>query len=313
MTEQHTIVGAGAIGTALALLLAGRGDRVTVVTRSGGGPEHPGVTRVRADASDAAVLTRQATGSVALYNCANPGTYMRWEREWPPLAAALLRAAEDSGAVLVTLGNLYGYGPVDVPIGTDLPLAATGHKGRLRAGMWDQALAAHEAGRLRTTEVRASDYIGPTVTAAAGLLRRYADAALAGRTVWSFGDPDAVHSFSYPPDVAAVLATVAADERAWGRAWHVPGADPRSVRQTLTDLLAAAPRPLPAPRIRRVPRAALTAVAPFVPIVRELGEVRWQFERPFVIDAAPTTATFGITGTAWPEVVAATARGWAPA
>ncbi len=315
MTEQHTIVGAGTIGTALALLLAERGDRVTVVTRSGGGPEHPRITRVRADASDAVALTRHATGSVALHNCANPGTYMRWEREWPPLAAALLRAAEDSGAVLVTLGNLYGYGPVDGPIGTDLPLAATGHKGRLRARMWDEALAAHEAGRLRTTEVRAADYVGPTVTAAAGLLRRYGDAALAGRTVWSFGDPDVVHSFSYAPDVAAVLAAVATDERAWGRAWHVPGAEPRSVREALTDLVAAAPGPGPrrAPRIRRVPRAVLTAVSPVAPIVRELGEVLWQFERPFVIDAGPTTATFGVTGTPWDEVVAATARGWAPA
>jgi nucleoside-diphosphate-sugar epimerase len=254
---------------------------------------------------------------VALYNCANPGAYMQWEREWPPLAAALLRAAQDSGAVLVTLSNLYGYGPVDGPIGTGLPLAATGHKGRLRARMWADALAAHEAGRLRATEVRASDYIGPTVSTAAGLLRRYADAAFAGRTVSLFGEPDVVHSFSHVPDVAATLATAATDERAWGRAWHVPGAEPRTVRQTLTDLLAAAPGAGSAgapraPRIRRVPRGLLTAVSPVVPIVRELREVLWQLERPFVIDAAPTTATFGLTGTPWPEVVATTAQGWAP-
>jgi nucleoside-diphosphate-sugar epimerase len=273
------------------------------------------VTRV---AADAAALTALAEGSATLFNCANPGTYQRWEREWPPLAAALLTAAERSGATLVTLGNLYGYGPVDVPISTDLPLAATGHKGRLRARMWADALAAHEAGRLRATEVRAADYIGPTVTAAGGLLRRYADAALAGRTVWSFGDPDVPHAFSHVPDVAAVLAAVAGDERAWGRAWHVPGAEPaRTVRQVLQDLVAAAPgrpggasdRPV---RIRSVPRAALTALSPVVPLVRELGEVLWQFDRPFLIDAAATTATFGITATPWPEVVRSTAHGWAP-
>ncbi|HEY0189009.1 MAG TPA: NAD-dependent epimerase/dehydratase family protein [Cellulomonas sp.] len=322
--SQHTIVGAGAIGGALALLLADRGERVTVVTRSGGGPEHPGVDRVRADAADPDALVPHVEGAVALYSCANPGTYQQWEREWPPLAAALLRAAERTGAVLVTLSNLYGYGPVLGPIGTDLPLAATGHKGRLRARMWSDALAAHEAGRLRATEVRAADYIGPTVGPAAGLLRRYANAAYAGKTVWSLGDPDVAHSFSYVPDVAALLATVASDERAWGRAWHVPGADPRSVRQVLTDLLAvdlpaetgpdATPAPSgagPAPRIRRVPRALLTAAAPVVPIVRELGEVLWQLERPFVIDAGPTTAAFGLTGTPWPEVRTATARGWA--
>lgn len=310
---QHTVVGAGPIGSALTTLLADRGERVTVVTRSGRGPQHPLVTRVAADAGDAQALTTLATGSATLFNCANPGTYQRWEREWPPLAAALLTAAERSGATLVTLGNLYGYGPVEVPISTDLPLAATGHKGRLRARMWEDALAAHEAGRLRATEVRAADYIGPTVTAAGGLLRRYADSALAGRTVWSFGDPDAPHSFSYVPDVAAVLVAVADDERAWGRAWHVPGAEPaRTVRQVLADLVAAAPSAPDGPvRIRQVPRAALTALSPVAPLIRELGEVLWQFDRPFRIDATATTGTFGTTATSWPEVVAATARGWA--
>jgi hypothetical protein len=36
--------------------------------------------------------------------------------DWPPPAAALLRAAETSGALLVTTGNLYGYGAVDGPM-----------------------------------------------------------------------------------------------------------------------------------------------------------------------------------------------------
>jgi nucleoside-diphosphate-sugar epimerase len=318
--SSYLVVGAGPAGTALAQLLAGRGDAVTVVTRSGRGPEHPRIARVATDASDPAAHTELARGAAAVVNCANPGTYMDWEAQWPPLAASLLTSAERSGAVLVTLGNLYGYGPVDVPMTTDLPLAATGHKGRLRARMWQDALAAHDAGRVRATEVRAADYVGPSVTVAGGLLRRYADAALRGRTVWSLGDPDAPHSFSWVDDVARVLATVADDPRAWGRAWHVPGAEPRSVREVLADLVAAgrATRGGPAgstrrPRIRRVPRAALTAAAPVVPLLRELGEVLWQFDRPFVLDATGTTETFGLTGTPWPDVVEATARAWAPA
>ncbi len=316
---QHVVVGAGPIGSALATLLASRGEPVDVVTRSGRGPRGDGITLVRADASDPVTLDNRCRGAEILYNCANPGTYMQWEDQWPPLAASLLHAAERSGAVLVTLGNLYGYGPVDVPLSTDLPLAATGHKGRLRAGMWRDALAAHQAGRIRTTEVRASDYIGPGVTAAGGLLRRYADAALRGRTAWVFGDPDVPHSWSYADDVALTLATVAADERAWGAAWHVPSAAPHTVREALTDLVAVAPAtgsesvsdPRRPPRIRRVPRPVLSAVAPVAPIVRELGEVLWQFERPFVIDATPTTELFGLTPTPWPEVVERTARAWA--
>ena len=80
-----------------------------------------------------------------MYNCANP-PYHRWPELWPPLAAAMLAAAERTGAVLVTMSNLYGYGPVDGPMTEDLPLRPTTAKGRVRAAMWHDALAAHQAG-----------------------------------------------------------------------------------------------------------------------------------------------------------------------
>ena len=78
----------------------------------------------------------------------------RWLTDWPPLASALPAASERSGAVLATVSNLYSYGPVDAPITPATPLAATHPKLRLRAQMWRDALAAHQAGRTRATEDR---------------------------------------------------------------------------------------------------------------------------------------------------------------
>src|SRR3712207_9184932 len=70
----------------------------------------PSTTLFRSvDASDADALTAATRGAVALYNAVNPA-YHRWATDWPPVAAALLTAAERTGAVLVTMGNLYGYG-----------------------------------------------------------------------------------------------------------------------------------------------------------------------------------------------------------
>ncbi len=154
----HVVVGAGPVGTAVANQLAERGETVRVITRSGGGPDHPAVERVAADATDAERLAGLTAGAAVLYNCANP-LYHRWLTDWPPIAAALLTAAERSGAVLAVASNLYGYGPVTGPITADTPLAATHPKLRMRADMWRDALALHEAGRIRATEVRASDYI----------------------------------------------------------------------------------------------------------------------------------------------------------
>src|SRR5689334_5364432 len=154
----HVIVGAGPVGTATANLLADRGEQVRVITRRGTGPERPGVERVAADATDAARLSELTKGAVALYNCANP-PYHQWLTDWPPLIQALLSAAESSGAVLASASNLYGYGPVAGPITAATPLAATQPKLKVRADMWRDMLAAHQAGKIRATEVRGSDYI----------------------------------------------------------------------------------------------------------------------------------------------------------
>src|SRR4051794_22534219 len=159
MAELHVVVGAGAVGTRTATLLADRGHRVRILSRSGAGPDDPRVERVSADAADAGRLADLSRGATAIYNAVNP-PYHRWPRDWPPIAAALLGAAEREGAVLATVSNLYGYGPVDGPMTEDLPLAASGPKGRTRAAMWHDALASHAAGRIRATEVRPSSYLG---------------------------------------------------------------------------------------------------------------------------------------------------------
>ncbi|NES26697.1 NAD-dependent epimerase/dehydratase family protein [Micromonospora terminaliae] len=287
----HVIVGAGPVGTATARLLAERGDRVRVVTRRGTGPAHPAVERVAADAADADRLTALTEGAVAVYNCANPA-YHRWPLDWPPLAAALLTTAERTGAVLATVGNLYGYGPVDAPMTEATPLASTGTKGRVRNRMWADALAAHRAGRARITEVRGSDYLGPDGTSLAMMVL---PRVLAGQRVFLPVDWDAPHTWTYIPDVARTLVAAATDERAWGRAWHVPSAPAVSMRDLAQR--AAALVGAPAPRLTRMPYPVLWLGGLANPFVRELRETAYQFARPYVLDSTAATATLGVEAT----------------
>ncbi|GGC96806.1 NAD-dependent epimerase [Tersicoccus solisilvae] len=296
------------MGSAVAIRLAEAGHHVRVVTRSGQGPDHPGVERVALDASDGVALADAARDATVLYNCANPGAYPAWERQWPPLATAILHAAEASGAVLVTLSNLYGYGPVDQPMTRDLPLRPSDHKGALRARMWKDALEAHEAGRVRVTEARASDYLGPTAPVQSSILAMYANATLAGKPAWVYSDPDQPHAWTAVEDIASTLVALGGDERAWGSAWLVPSSPPASVRAVLQELGRIAGTGQP--RLRRVPRAVLRAGGLAVPLLRELTGVLYQFDRPFLVDASATTATFGLEATPWADVLDATARAW---
>jgi nucleoside-diphosphate-sugar epimerase len=301
----HVIVGKGPVGTATAEQLAERGHQVRILSRSGGvstdSVEHRAV-----DASDVDAVTAAAQGAAALYNAANPA-YSRWATDWPPIATALLAAAGRTGSVLVTMSNLYGYGRPSGPMTPETPLAATDAKGQVRARMWREALAASEAGRVRVTEARAADFVGPQVPADHSHLVRQLPALRAGRRAWVVGDPDVPRSWAYLPDVAETLATLGTDERAWGRAWHVPSAEPRSQRQALTDLAAA--MQAPPPRVSGLPWPVLSAIGIAVPMMREVVDVRHQFDQPFVIDATETAATFGITATPWDDVVRATVAG----
>ncbi len=307
---HHLVVGAGPIGSATARRLAESGERVVLVSRSGRGPEHPAIERRGLDATDAARLLDAATDATALYNCANPA-YHRWPADWPPIAAALLAAAERTGAVLATVSNLYGYGPVDGPMTEDLPLAATGHKGRVRARMYADALAAHEAGRLRMTEVRGCDYVGPGAQSHLG--ERVVPRLLAGRGVSVLGDPDQPHSWTFTDDVARLLVTAARDERAWGRAWHVPSNPARTQREAIGDLARVAGVDMVS--VRALPQALLRALGIVNPVMRELQETSYQFDRPFVMESQAAEATFGLRPTPWDEVLTASLRsyGWTPA
>lgn len=299
-------MGFGPAGAATARLLAGQGHSVRVVTRSGRSPE-PGIEHVAADASDSGRLIELSQGAVAIHSCAAP-PYHRWVSDWPPLASSACAAAEASGAVLVMLGNLYGYGPVEGPMTEQLPLAATGPKGRVRAALWEQARQLHEQGRIKAVEVRASDFFGPGVTAGGHLAGRVVPRVLRGKPVSTLRDPDVPHSWSYLPDVARALVEVAGEERAWGRAWHVPTAPALSSRE-MVDRLAARAGTGPV-AVRPLPPAVVGLVSLFSPLVRELKETRYQFDRPFVIDSSAYEAEFAVRATPVDEQIAATVRWW---
>lgn len=236
----HLIIGAGPVGSATALRLAAVGQQVRIITRSGTGPDAEGIEKVAADAADPDRLSRLAAGTAVVYNCASP-PYHRWPQDWPPLAASVLAAAEHAGAVLVTMSNLYGYGPVAHPITEQDPLAATGPEGQVRAAIWAQALAAHQAGRVRAAEARASDFFGPGFRGQSPIGERSIPRLLVGRPIAVLGDPDAPYSWTYLPDIAATLVTLGAGGRAWGRAWHVPTSAPMSQRARSAPRSPASP------------------------------------------------------------------------
>ena len=311
----HVILGMGPIGTTTAAQLLEAGEEVRIVSRSGspdrGDPATAGAQHVAADAADPAQLVRATQGADVLYNCANPA-YHRWLTDWPPVADALLAAAEAHDAVLVAAANLYAYGPSTGPMTESSPLVSTLPKSRVRAEMWLEALRRHESGRIRATEVRASDYMGPRALVTSHVGERLLEPLLAGRTIRPVGSADVPHTWTYLPDLGAALVAAGRTESAWGHAWHAPSPEPRSFREVAEAFAAAARREtrVPEPRISPVPLWTVAAMGVAVPMMREIHKIGYQFTRPFIMDSTASQRVLGLVPTPWETVATETIDWW---
>jgi nucleoside-diphosphate-sugar epimerase len=298
----HIVFGTGQVGTALGAYLAGLGIAVRAVSR-----HRPaalaGVDWRAADAADPEAAADAAKGASVIYQCLN-APYSQWPERFPPLQRGVLAAAERTGALLVSLENLYGYGPVGgQPMTEDLPLAATGIKGRVRAAMTAELLAAAAGGRVRITIGRASDFFGPGVTQGSALGERVFGNALASRRADFIGNPGLPHTYSYVPDIAAGLATLGTDPRAVGQTWHLPGPPTGTTRALLRLVADEVGHPV---RIRSLPRLAVRGLGLVNPVLRELAETYYQFGEPFVMDTTKYESVFGPAGTPLADSLAAT-------
>jgi hypothetical protein len=217
-----------------------------------------------ADATDLDAAADAAKGASVVYQCVN-APYTQWPELFPPLQRGVLTAAERTGALLVALENLYGYGPTGGrPMTEDLPLAATGAKGRTRAAMTAELLAAATAGRVRIAIGRASDFFGAGVTQGSTLGEPVFGNALAGRRADFIGNPGLPHSIVRRRAVWTRLMTAQARLRTLPRPGlsspHCRRHSPRMRRSSTTTTSSTArpfsfsrsPRPRSAPSIRTV-------------------------------------------------------------
>ena len=306
--SRHVVVGKGPLGTTLASHLEREGHDVVVVSRSGAPAGGTGAVRhERVDLTEPGALDGVTRGADALYNCVNP-PYHRWAQEWPPLHRTLLDAARAADAVLVTASNLYGYGAGSGVMREDTPLASTETKGRVRAEMWREALAEHEAGRVRITEVRASDYLGPLATDQAHYGGRLVAPLLAGRTLRPIGDPDVPHSVVYLPDFAHALAVAGTTTAAWGQAWLAPHLPAETYRQVARRFATAAGQG--EPRLSPLPAALLRIAALVSPMMREVHRISYQFTEPFEVDSSRSERELGLEATPWDAVIGTTLDWW---
>ncbi|MEE2524086.1 NAD-dependent epimerase/dehydratase family protein [Pseudarthrobacter sp. J75] len=304
MSDLYVVTGAGPVGWTIAEQLADQGKTVRIATRSGSGPDHPLVERVRADVQDPAALRQLMAGATAVFHCIHAAYNAKdWEAELPRAEQKVLAAAKEAGAVVIFPESLYSYSEPGRVMTEASPRGATGGKRGVRTAL----LAARAASVTDTVSVVAGDFFGPRVLMAHGG-ERMLSAVLSGKRLQVIGSTRQPHSFTYVPDLAAAMIRAAQAPELWNKVWHAPTLPAVTQRQLAASFADAAGEPLKG--VSAIPGPVLRLVGLFSADLREIAEMAYQFEKPFVMDSAASQAAFGLKPTPLPDAAAATVGWW---
>ena len=300
MNTRHVVFGAGPLARAVASELLRTGRTVTMVSRRGTSIE--GAAALAGDAADPSFAADATRGAAVVYQCAQP-PYHRWSAEFPALQESILGATAASRSRLVVANNLYSYGdPRGAVITEGSSERPNSVKGRVRKAMADAALDAHCRGKVEVALSRPSDYFGPGYDVLGDTVFAR---ALAGRPARLVGAADVPHTFSYVPDAGRAMATLGTSELAWGEVW-IPPVQPALTQRSLAQLAWQASGRSGSARIQVAGRATLGALGLVSPTLREMKEMLYEFERPFIVDSSKFESTFGVQATPMEDAISAT-------
>ena len=303
-----TVFGYGPTGKATADRLHARGQAVRVVQRKRPADLAPGIAFVAGDILKAEDVKRALAG--AEQAVVTTGFEYRgsiWKVVWPQAMRNLLDAAEAANVRMVQVDNMYMYGPQEEPLHEDMPLTSYGMKPAARAEvtrMWQKAA---RAGKVRWAALRAPDFYGPGVANS-----HMGDTGLkpvaAGKAAQVLMAPDLPHAFAYVPDIGrAVVSLLDADDSAFGQAWHVPCAPAKTPRQMLQMGADVAGVKL---IVMALPGWVLRAMGMVAPMMRELSEMRFTWNRPYQVDSTKFARRFWSDATPFEIGIPATVRSY---
>jgi nucleoside-diphosphate-sugar epimerase len=239
--------------------------------------------RSDADARSPRALGPHIAGASHVYLCLGlPYAATVWERDWPAVMTSVLDACEAAGARLIFLDNTYMYGPPPLasPFGEDHPQQPVSRKGNARKRTADLALAAHREGRVRVVIGRAADFYGPGALNSPFYIR-FLQNILAGKAPQTLMPEGPRHTWALTSDLGRALVRLAADDAAYGEAWHLP-AGPAVTVADMADLFRRETgRDF---RVSFIPPVIARLLGLFNPAVREVNEMSYQFRTDYVID-----------------------------
>lgn len=297
---MQTILGAGGvIGKELARNLRQYDNHIRLCSRT---PEkvHPDDELMSCDLTQTDKVMAAVEGSDVAYLTAGLVYNLKtWRAAWPVIMKNVIVACKTHGTKLVFFDNVYAYDQAHIPHMTEeTPINPPSKKGQVRAALVQMIQQEIQSGTLTALIARSADFYGPQCPSSLLTQTVFGNFQKGKKANW----PCSVtykHSFTYTPDAAKATAILGNTADAFNQVWHLPTAANPMTGKEWIDTIAAAMGKKPGYMVAGKTMFALMGL--FMPIMRELKEMLYQYNRDYIFDSSKFVNRFSFQPTPYPE------------
>lgn len=299
---MQTILGAnGTIGSTLAKELTKYTNHIRLVSRN---PKKINATDelFPADLSDPAQVEKVVAGSEVVYLLVGFDYNIKvWQNKWPRLMRATIDACIKHKAKLVFFDNVYLYDVKAISHMTEeSPVNPPSKKGAVRKEIAEMLMNEVRAGKLTGLIARAADFYGPNNEKSFLIEVVYKNLKKGKRPNW-FVDADKKHSFTYTPDAARATALLGNTADAFNQVWHLPTDKNTLTGRQMAELFMKEMKVTS--KISVLPMWLIKVIGLFVPFMKEMPEMMYQYDRDYFFDSAKFQKRFGMKPTSYQQGV----------
>ncbi len=297
---MQTILGAnGSIGKLLASELASYTDKIRLVSRN---PRRVNESDelFPADLTMPGIVDGAVKGSDVVYLVVGFDYNIKvWETKWPALMRATIDACIKHNARLVFFDNVYLYDENEIPHMTEeSKVNPPSRKGAVRRDIAGMLLSAVREGKLIAQIARSADFYGSDIKTS--VVNELVVKNLAsGKSAMWFISTATQHSFTYVKDAARATAILGNTPDAYGQVWHLPTDSTRITGAGFIRMIADELKVKP--RTRVLSLFMIRMLGLFIPVMKEMSEMMYQYDRDYFFDSSKFEKRFGIKATPYLE------------
>lgn len=232
--------------------------------------------------------------SVAYLVAGLPYRAVVWERRWPVIMKNVIAACQKHNARLVFFDNMYLYDKNKLsPMTEETEVNPPSRKGKVRAQIAAMLQEEIKSEKIEAQIVRAADFYGPGIENSIfneAILNNLKN----GKSANWFCSTRRNHNFTWTPDAAKATALLGNTDSAYGEVWHLPTVQAFPIYEwieVVAKSLGVKPKAVIAPPF------LVSLMGLFNPLMREMKEMLYQYDRDYDFDSSKFETVFGVKPT----------------